>query len=70
MVQLERWEANTSIDLFAPGGLEIFVIQGGFSEGGEVFQPSLPNSPHTLIRVNSLMVAIIWAVHCFSSIAP
>jgi anti-sigma factor ChrR (cupin superfamily) len=37
-VQLERWEAHTSIDLLAPGGLEIFVIQGGFSEGGEVFQ--------------------------------
>jgi ChrR Cupin-like domain len=38
MVQLERWEANTSIDLVTPGGLEIFVIRGGFSEGGEVFQ--------------------------------
>jgi ChrR Cupin-like domain len=37
-VQLERWEANTSIDLVTPGGLEIFVIRGGFSEGGEVFQ--------------------------------
>jgi ChrR Cupin-like domain len=36
-VQLERWEANASIDLPALGGLEIFVIQGGFSEGGEVF---------------------------------
>jgi hypothetical protein len=38
-VQLERWEANASIDLRAPGGLEIFVIQGGFRESGEVFQP-------------------------------
>jgi glutathione S-transferase len=37
-VQLERWEANTSIDLLAPGGLEIFVIQCGFSERDEVFQ--------------------------------
>jgi hypothetical protein len=37
-VQLERWEANASIDLLAPGGVEIFVIQGGFSESGEVFQ--------------------------------
>jgi ChrR Cupin-like domain len=37
-VRLERWEANKSIDLLAPGGLEIFVIQGSFSEGGEVFQ--------------------------------
>jgi hypothetical protein len=30
--------ANVSIDLLALGGLEIFVIQGGFSESGEVFQ--------------------------------
>jgi ChrR Cupin-like domain len=37
-VRLERWEANISIDLLAPGGLEIFVIQGGFSESGEVFE--------------------------------
>jgi anti-sigma factor ChrR (cupin superfamily) len=38
-VQLEQWQANASIDLLAPGGLEIFVIQGGFRESGEVFQP-------------------------------
>ncbi len=38
-VQLERWEANASIDLLAPDGLEIFVIQGDFRESGEVFQP-------------------------------
>jgi anti-sigma factor ChrR (cupin superfamily) len=37
-VQLERWEANASIELLAPNGLEIFVIQGGFHECGEVFQ--------------------------------
>ncbi|MBW4464219.1 MAG: cupin domain-containing protein [Pegethrix bostrychoides GSE-TBD4-15B] len=38
-VQLERWEANTSIDLLVPHGLEIFVIQGDFTESSEVFQP-------------------------------
>jgi ChrR Cupin-like domain len=38
-VQLERWEVDTAIDLPAPGGLEIFVLQGGFRESGEVFQP-------------------------------
>lgn len=38
-VQLERWAAHVSIDLLAPSGLEIFVIQGSFSESGEVFQP-------------------------------
>jgi anti-sigma factor ChrR (cupin superfamily) len=39
IVSLEQWQANASIDLLAPGGLEIFVIQGGFRESGEVFQP-------------------------------
>ncbi len=43
-VQLERWEANTSIDLPALGGLEIFVIQGDFSEGGESWLRLLTNS--------------------------
>jgi ChrR Cupin-like domain len=38
-VRLEKWEANASIDLLAPDGLEIFAIQGDFSESGEVFQP-------------------------------
>jgi ChrR Cupin-like domain len=38
-VRLERWEANSSIDLLAPDGLEIFVIQGGFRESGEIFGP-------------------------------
>ncbi len=36
-VQLERWEANASIDLRGLRGLEIFVIKGGFSESGEIF---------------------------------
>jgi ChrR Cupin-like domain len=56
-VQLERWEANTSIDLLAPDGLEIFVIQGGFSEGGEVFQVyswlRLPPNSRLLARSGS-----------------
>jgi hypothetical protein len=38
-VRLEKWVANASIDLFAPDGLEIFVLQGGFRESGEVFEP-------------------------------
>jgi anti-sigma factor ChrR (cupin superfamily) len=38
-VQLERWAANTSIDLRVAAGLEIFVLQGGFQESDEVFQP-------------------------------
>jgi anti-sigma factor ChrR (cupin superfamily) len=38
-VQLEQWEANASINLHVPGGVEIFVLQGGFQESGEAFQP-------------------------------
>jgi ChrR Cupin-like domain len=38
-VRLEKWEANASIDLLAPDGLEIFVLQGDFRESGEVFEP-------------------------------
>jgi anti-sigma factor ChrR (cupin superfamily) len=37
-VQLERWQANTCIDLLAPHGLEIFVLQGDFCESDEVFR--------------------------------
>ncbi len=39
IVQLERWDANVSIDLLAPAGLEILVIAGGFRESDEDFQP-------------------------------
>ncbi len=37
-VRLERWAANINVELFAPNGLEIFVVQGSFMEGGELFQ--------------------------------
>jgi ChrR Cupin-like domain len=37
-VRLERWEAQTEIDLLALQGLEIFVIQGSFTESGEGFE--------------------------------
>jgi anti-sigma factor ChrR (cupin superfamily) len=46
-VQLEKWEANASIDLLAPHGLEIFVIRGSFCESDEVFQP------HSWLRLPS-----------------
>jgi anti-sigma factor ChrR (cupin superfamily) len=38
-VRLERWEPNATIDLLAPQGLEVFVIQGSFRESGEEFLP-------------------------------
>lgn len=36
-VSLERWEAGASLPLDAPKGMEVFVLEGGFSEGGEEF---------------------------------
>ncbi|WP_299843459.1 cupin domain-containing protein [uncultured Roseovarius sp.] len=36
-VVLERWQAGAQLDLDAPGGLEVLVLDGGFDEGGESF---------------------------------
>jgi hypothetical protein len=37
-VWLEQWTAHAEIDLPVSHGLEIFVLQGSFQEGGETFQ--------------------------------
>lgn len=37
-VRLERWARNTNVDAAMPGGCEILVLDGGFTEGGESFQ--------------------------------
>ncbi len=36
-VRLERWQANTTVPVEAPNGIEILVLDGGFDEGGETF---------------------------------
>ncbi len=36
-VRLERWAPGAAIVLPPQGGLEVFVLDGGFTEGGEVF---------------------------------
>jgi ChrR Cupin-like domain len=36
-VCLERWVPGTVVDMPAPGGIELFVLSGGFTEGGEAF---------------------------------
>lgn len=38
-VRLERWAADARIELPAPGGIELLVLDGGFAEGGERFVP-------------------------------
>jgi ChrR Cupin-like domain len=37
-VRLEHWDANVNIEFTALYGLEVFVMQGSFIEGGELFQ--------------------------------
>jgi anti-sigma factor ChrR (cupin superfamily) len=37
-VRLERWTPNAEIVLPAPGGMELLVLEGGFSEDGESFE--------------------------------
>jgi ChrR Cupin-like domain len=36
-VRLERWAPGAVIDLPAPGGIELLVLDGGFNEAGEEF---------------------------------
>jgi anti-sigma factor ChrR (cupin superfamily) len=38
-VRLERWMPNASITLHAPDGAELLVLDGGFDEGAESFEP-------------------------------
>jgi hypothetical protein len=38
-VRLERWPSDAEIVLPAPSGLELLVLEGGFSEGREDFAP-------------------------------
>ena len=36
-VSMEEWDANTTLSLLSPDGLELLVLEGGFTEGGEAF---------------------------------
>lgn len=38
-VRLERWAPGTTVSVPAPGGIELLVLDGAFSEGGEQFEP-------------------------------
>jgi hypothetical protein len=38
-VRLERWAASAELALPVPGGIELLVLDGEFSEGGEMFEP-------------------------------
>ncbi len=36
-VSIERWGSDISVDLYAKDGMELFVVEGSFDEGGERF---------------------------------
>jgi ChrR Cupin-like domain len=38
-VRLEQWMRHTAINLNVPGGAELLVLDGGFDESGESFEP-------------------------------
>ena len=38
-VRLEHWQPGTQVHATEPGGMELLVLDGGFSEGGETFAP-------------------------------
>jgi len=38
-VRLERWAPDTQVNLALPGGIELLVLDGGLSEGGENLEP-------------------------------
>ena len=38
-VRLERWLPGAEVDLDVPGGMELLVVDGGFTEGVESFEP-------------------------------
>ena len=54
-VRLEQWPPGGAIELDPDGGLEVFVLAGGFREGGENFGPQswlrLPIGVHFSARV-------------------
>jgi anti-sigma factor ChrR (cupin superfamily) len=54
-VRIERWAAGGSLAIDAHGGMEILVLDGSFTEGGEIFEPQswlrLPKNAKTGIAV-------------------
>jgi len=54
-VRLEEWAPGASIEVDADGGLEVLVLAGGFSEGGETYRAQswlrLPIGTHFSARV-------------------
>jgi ChrR Cupin-like domain len=54
-VRLERWASAAVIDLDVPGGAEVLVLDGGFDEGDDRFEPHswLRLPPGTRLRARA-----------------
>jgi len=56
-VRLEQWAPGATIEFNPDGGLELLVLEGGFSEGGERYLPQswlrLPIGEHFSARVST-----------------
>jgi hypothetical protein len=56
-VRLEQWAPGATIEFDPDGGLEVLVLEGGFSEGGETFGPQswlrMPIGAHLSARVST-----------------
>lgn len=56
-VRLERWTPNAQIELAAPGGMEVLVLDGRFSDGFDDFTPQswlrLPDGSNLRARVGA-----------------
>ena len=56
-VVLERWAPHVPVELVAPNGMEVLVLDGGFAESGEIFAPQswlrLPQGARTMTKAGS-----------------
>jgi anti-sigma factor ChrR (cupin superfamily) len=54
-VRLERWAAGAEIALAAPGGIEVLVLDGGFDDGSDRFEPQswLRLPPAAMLRAKA-----------------
>jgi hypothetical protein len=53
-VRLERWAPGAALALDVPGGAELLVLDGGFDDGGDHFEPQswLRLPPASVLQAN------------------